>query len=67
MSTLTEKANASRDLAAIPLRATSVQQVAAAIAPIMATPAAFGAGVAAAAGFTGGFGAGVAGEEATDG
>lgn len=67
MSTLTEKANMSADLAVVPMRASSVQQVAPSIAPVMATPTAFAAGLAGAAAFTGAIAGGVAVEEATDG
>jgi hypothetical protein len=54
---LIEKVNTSPELAALPLRAESVEELGEAV-PVLATPAAFAAGVAAAAGVAGAFAAG---------
>ena len=47
MNTLVEKANTSRELSELPLLTTGVEQ-GNAVSPVLATPAAFAAGVAAA-------------------
>lgn len=66
MSTLDQKVNTSAELASVPIRSAEVRQVGS-MEPVMATPAAFAAGLAGAAAFTGAFAAGVAVEEAADG
>ncbi|MGH8933093.1 MAG: hypothetical protein ACRDZO_21320 [Egibacteraceae bacterium] len=59
MSTLLRKVNSSSELAGVPLHATEARQVGE-LAPVLATPAAFGAGLAAGVGVTGAFAGGFA-------
>jgi hypothetical protein len=59
MNTLIEKANTSRELSELPLLTTGVEQ-GNAISPVLATPAAFAAGVAAAGAVAGSVAAGAA-------
>lgn len=59
MQTLIEKVNSSSELADLPLQSDDAEQVGA-MTPVLATPAAFAAGVAVAAGVAGAVAAGAA-------
>ena len=65
MTMLVDKVNTDAGLAGLPLAATSPQQIGAS-APVLATPAAFAAGLAAAAGVAGAVAAGAAVGNAID-
>jgi hypothetical protein len=65
MNTLIEKANASQELSELPLRSTDVEQ-GNSISPVLATPGAFAAGVAAAGAVAGAVAAGAAIGDAID-
>jgi hypothetical protein len=65
VSTLTEKINASAQLAELPLDPTSAEQVGV-MSPVLATPAAIAAGVAVTGAVAGAVGAGVAVGQAID-
>jgi hypothetical protein len=65
MNTLVEKVNASPEIAKLPLRANESEHVGS-MTPVLATPAAFAAGVAVAAGVAGAVAAGAAIGQAID-
>jgi hypothetical protein len=65
VTTLIDKVNSSEELAALPLRATGAEEVGQ-LTPVLATPAAFAAGVAAAGAVAGAAAAGAAIGQAVD-
>lgn len=65
MNTLIYKANTSTELSELPMRSTDVEQ-GSSISPVLATPAAFAAGVAAAGAVAGAVAAGAAIGDAID-